>query len=60
MPESGEKPLLLYHHLKLHPWTPVPTIEALPGAELPIPADRVEPVHSWQYDEVGYLSGSTV
>jgi len=51
VPESGEKVIVLYHHLKLHPWTlqvasdeaanPAPEISAKSG-----------PVHSWQYDEI--------
>jgi len=52
IPEAGEKPLTLFHHLKLHPWPAVPTIDALPDAEVPVPTDRPEPVHSWQYDEI--------
>ncbi|KAF5392975.1 hypothetical protein D9757_001143 [Collybiopsis confluens] len=46
--ESGEKAMVLYHHLKLHPW-------ALTGeSEIP-PLDiaiKAGPVHSWQYDEI--------
>jgi len=52
IPEAGEKPLVLFHHLKLHPWPTVPAIDALPNTEPPTPVDRQEPVHSWQYDEV--------
>ncbi|EJD53663.1 yeats-domain-containing protein, partial [Auricularia subglabra TFB-10046 SS5] len=54
VPESGEKPITFYHHLKLHPWSatagpPEPTL-AQPGA----PAAPTGPlgVHAWQYDEV--------
>ncbi|KAF7432762.1 NuA4 histone H4 acetyltransferase complex and the SWR1 complex subunit [Pleurotus ostreatus] len=46
--ESGEKAILLYHHLKLHPWN------ATGEAEIP-PLDvaiKYGPVHSWQYDEI--------
>ncbi|KAF4619139.1 hypothetical protein D9613_004930 [Agrocybe pediades] len=48
VPESGEKAITLYHHLKLHPWT------ASGEPEIP-PLDvamKLGPVHSWQYDEV--------
>ncbi|KAJ8087092.1 NuA4 histone H4 acetyltransferase complex and the SWR1 complex subunit [Marasmius tenuissimus] len=46
--EAGEKPMVLYHHLKLHPWT------ASGEPEIPPPevALKMGPVHSWQYDEV--------
>ncbi len=50
IPEAGEKPILLYHHLKLHPWT-----ASGADAEVPPPADvaaQLGPVHSWQYDEI--------
>jgi YEATS domain-containing protein 4 len=50
IPEAGEKPVLLYHHLKLHPWTASGT-----DMEVPPPADvaaQLGPVHSWQYDEI--------
>ncbi|KAE9407287.1 yeats-domain-containing protein [Gymnopus androsaceus JB14] len=46
--ESGEKAIILYHHLKLHPW-------ARAGEpEIPLPDDAIKagPVHSWQYDEI--------
>lgn len=51
--ESGEKPITLYHHLKLHPWSltfPAPGTEP----EIPSPenAAKFGPVHSWQYDEI--------
>ncbi|KAL5530336.1 YAF9 [Sanghuangporus sanghuang] len=48
--EAGEKQYLLYHHLKLHPWTAVGSGEP----EIPPPdvAAKSGPVHSWQYDEV--------
>ena len=41
VPEAGEKPLTVLHHLKLHPWAPPAPGEPLPPA-----------VHSWQYDEI--------
>lgn len=48
VPESGEKAIAFYHHLKLHPWT-------LSGEpEIP-PLDvamKMGPVHAWQYDEI--------
>ncbi len=48
VPESGEKAISFYHHLKLHPWTTsgeseIPSLEA---------AAKHGPVHSWQYDEI--------
>ncbi|KAH9938116.1 uncharacterized protein B0H18DRAFT_965675 [Fomitopsis serialis] len=49
-PESGEKAVVAYHHLKLHPWTAVGSGEP----EIP-PLDqamKMGPVHSWQYDEI--------
>lgn len=50
IPEAGEKPILLYHHLKLHPWTASGTdVEVPPPAEV---AAQLGPVHSWQYDEI--------
>ena len=49
--ESAEKPLSFYHHLKLHPWPAVPSLEA-ENPDPPVPVDRPDPVHSWQYDEV--------
>lgn len=41
---------MLYHHLKLHPWTAIGSGEP----EIPPPevAAKAGPVHSWQYDEV--------
>ncbi|KAF7335318.1 Yeats family protein [Mycena sanguinolenta] len=48
VPDAGEKPITLYHHLKLHPWT------ASGDPEIP-PLDaaiKAGPVHSWQYDEL--------
>lgn len=41
---------MLYHHLKLHPWTAVGSADV----EIPPPevAAKAGPVHSWQYDEV--------
>ncbi|KAI0307054.1 yeats family protein [Multifurca ochricompacta] len=50
IPEAGEKPVLLYHHLKLHPWT-----ASGADADAPPPTDvaaQLGPVHSWQYDEI--------
>jgi YEATS domain-containing protein 4 len=48
VPESGEKPFTLYHHLKLHPWglSPADNTDGPPpeGA-------ATAPVHAWQYDE---------
>ncbi|KAG6850187.1 hypothetical protein H0H93_016615 [Arthromyces matolae] len=46
--ESGEKAIVVYHHLKLHPWnaTGEPEIPPLEQAIL------AGPVHSWQYDEI--------
>jgi len=46
--ESGEKPMLLYHHLKLHPWAAAGDPE-IPPIDVAI---RMGPVHSWQYDEI--------
>ena len=48
--ESGEKTIMFYHHLKLHPWTAVGSGEP----EIPPPeiAAKAGPVHSWQYDEI--------
>jgi len=48
MPESGEKPIMFYHHLKLHPWAGPGEAEA-PPLEV---ASKLGPVHSWQYDEI--------
>ncbi|KZW04163.1 yeats-domain-containing protein [Exidia glandulosa HHB12029] len=54
VPESGEKPVMFYHHLKLHPWSatagppePGPT---QPGGQV-VPTGPLG-VHAWQYDEV--------
>lgn len=51
--ESGEKPIALYHHLKLHPWS---LTFSTPGTDPEIPspenAAKLGPVHSWQYDEI--------
>jgi YEATS domain-containing protein 4 len=46
--ESGEKNIILYHHLKLHPWA------AAGEPEIPSPDYAIAhgPVHSWQYDEI--------
>ncbi|TFK55399.1 yeats family protein [Heliocybe sulcata] len=48
VPESGEKAISFYHHLKLHPWT-VTTEPEIPPLE---EALKMGPVHSWQYDEI--------
>ncbi|THH12379.1 hypothetical protein EW145_g36 [Phellinidium pouzarii] len=50
IPESAEKLYIIYHHLKLHPWTVTGSGEL----EIPPPevAAKAGPVHSWQYDEV--------
>ncbi|KAF9006739.1 yeats family-domain-containing protein [Cyathus striatus] len=48
VPESGEKAMTFYHHLKLHPWT-VGGEPEIPPLDLAI---KMGPVHSWQYDEV--------
>ncbi|EPS98762.1 hypothetical protein FOMPIDRAFT_1164885 [Fomitopsis schrenkii] len=50
VPESGEKAVVVYHHLKLHPWTAVGSNEPeIPPLEQ---AMKMGPVHSWQYDEI--------
>ena len=50
VPESGEKAIVVYHHLKLHPWTAVGSNEPeIPPLEQ---AMKMGPVHSWQYDEI--------
>ncbi|KAE8271769.1 hypothetical protein A4X09_0g538 [Tilletia walkeri] len=62
--ESGEKPITLYHHLKLHPWLPpavkppsskkeedLATLAAQQAKDLT--ALRPPPVvHSWQYEDI--------
>jgi YEATS domain-containing protein 4 len=48
VPESGEKAISLYHHLKLHPWNLTGDPE-IPPLEVAI---KLGPVHSWQYDEI--------
>lgn len=40
--------MVLYHHLKLHPWTLTGEPE-IPPLDVAIKAG---PVHSWQYDEI--------
>lgn len=53
MPEAGEKPLSLTHHLKLHPWQPAAPPPPSDASSTDAPAPRVPPVvHSWQYDEI--------
>lgn len=47
VPESGEKPLTVLHHLKLHAW-PAPGQTELPS----VPPPPAPVVHSWQYDEI--------
>jgi YEATS domain-containing protein 4 len=47
-PESGEKAITLYHHLKLHPWTLSGDPE-IPPLDVAV---RHGSVHSWQYDEI--------
>ncbi|KZT05578.1 yeats family protein [Laetiporus sulphureus 93-53] len=50
VPESGEKAVMTYHHLKLHPWTAIGSGEPeIPPLEA---AMKMGPVHSWQYDEI--------
>ncbi|KAG6812099.1 hypothetical protein H0H92_004399 [Tricholoma furcatifolium] len=46
--ECGEKAIMVYHHLKLHPWTATGEPE-IPPIEV---AMKAGPVHSWQYDEI--------
>ncbi|TFK25976.1 yeats family protein [Coprinopsis marcescibilis] len=48
VPEAGEKPILLAHHLKLHPWTATGESE-IPPLDVAI---KHGPVNSWQYDEI--------
>lgn len=62
VPESGEKPLTVLHHLKLHPWQkraggsaateekPAQAPDAAEPAVSPPPPPPV--VHSWQYEEI--------
>ena len=58
VPEAGEKPLTVLHHLKLHPWSgpaslpPVPAAEPGPSAEAPAAPALPPVVHSWQYEEI--------
>ncbi|KAI0053694.1 yeats family protein [Auriscalpium vulgare] len=53
IPESGEKAILLYHHLKLHPWSATGTDSDVPPP--PDVAAALGPVHSWQYDEIVFF-----
>ncbi|KAJ7616264.1 yeats family-domain-containing protein [Mycena rosella] len=46
--DAGEKPITLYHHLKLHPWTASGDLEISP-LDVTLKAG---PVHSGQYDEL--------
>ena len=48
VPESGEKAMVIYHHLKLHPWASSGEPE-IPPLDVAL---KLGPVHSWQYDEV--------
>ncbi|KAE8204561.1 hypothetical protein A4X06_0g1126 [Tilletia controversa] len=62
--ESGEKPITLYHHLKLHPWLPPAVKPATTKKEeelVTLAAQQAEKitalrpppvVHSWQYEEI--------
>jgi len=61
--ESGEKPVTLYHHLKLHPWLPLTKpppadaadeLAALAAQQAKdLIAQKPPPVvHSWQYEEL--------
>ncbi|CAL1700252.1 unnamed protein product [Somion occarium] len=51
VPESGEKAITTYHHLKLHPWTLLTGGESAEAPSLETAA-KLGPVHSWQYDEI--------
>jgi YEATS domain-containing protein 4 len=52
VPESGEKPIAFYHHLKIHHWSLDPLVPDMNSeAELEA-ARRLGPVQSWQYDEI--------
>ncbi|WFD36244.1 NuA4 histone H4 acetyltransferase complex and the SWR1 complex subunit [Malassezia cuniculi] len=50
VPESGEKPLSLLHHLKLHAWQSQPSGET--SSNTTAPPTPAPVVHSWQYDEI--------
>ncbi|KAI3614733.1 hypothetical protein CBS9595_004004 [Malassezia furfur] len=60
VPEAGEKPLTVLHHLKLHPWPSAPVGTSVPPAApaAPAPTDGTPApplplaVHSWQYEEI--------
>ncbi|KAF8638603.1 hypothetical protein AX17_002144 [Amanita inopinata Kibby_2008] len=54
VPESGEKNITFYHHIKLHPWTLTPPNGE--HVETPSLEDSMKqgPVHSWQYDEIAF------
>ena len=43
VPESGEKPVMLYHNLRLHPYEEDGSIST---------ANKNKPVQSFQYDEL--------
>ena len=47
--ESGEKPVTVYHHLKLHPWA-VGTDGTV--SDQKHDDEHIGPVHAWQYDEI--------
>ncbi|KAH7876470.1 yeats family protein [Lentinula edodes] len=49
IPESGEKVITIYHHLKLHPWSLSGDTESIPPLEV---AQKAGTVHSWQYEEI--------
>ncbi|KAI0322490.1 yeats family protein [Amylostereum chailletii] len=50
--EAGEKALVFYHHLKLHPWN----LGTEPGEGPNLDeASKLGPVHSWQYDEIVFV-----
>ena len=57
VPESGEKPLTVLHHLKLHAWQPpqAPQGQGQDAAQADAagaPPSPAPVVHSWQYDEI--------
>jgi YEATS domain-containing protein 4 len=51
-PESGEKPIAFYHHLKIHHWSLDPHVPDLSSEQELADARRHGPVQSWQYDEI--------
>src|SRR5690606_34779482 len=48
VPEAGEKPLTLFHFLKIRPYNPEMPIEDPANP----PPETSEPVYSQQYDEI--------